>query len=216
MVSFTGLHTGRHLTWPNAAPTGKAGERRNWAASRRTSCSTTRTSSRRCRRVSAAVFMNSGQACDAPTRMLVPQSACTTGDWRRPPAEGDDGRRSAQGRHQGGTAGQQAQFERVQELSRRASTKARQLVAGGDRPAEGLATGHFVSPTVFANVRNDMTIAQEEIFGPVLVDHPVQGRGGGHPHRQRHAVWPVGFRGPRVTSSGPAGSRPGSARAWST
>ena len=51
------------------------------------------------------------------------------------------------------------------------------LVTGGAEPPEGLDKGYFVKPTVFSDVRRDMTIAQEEIFGPVLVDHPLRHRG---------------------------------------
>jgi aldehyde dehydrogenase (NAD+) len=65
-----------------------------------------------------------------------------------------------------------AQYERVQGYIRKGIEEGATLVAGGPGRPEGLATGHYVRPTVFANVRNDMTIAREEIFGPVLVIIP--------------------------------------------
>ena len=65
-----------------------------------------------------------------------------------------------------------AQFERVQGYIRKGIEEGATLVAGGPGKPDGLATGHFAKPTIFANVRNDMAIAQEEIFGPVLVIIP--------------------------------------------
>ena len=61
-----------------------------------------------------------------------------------------------------------AQRERVRGYIRKGIEEGADLVTGGDEPPEGLDKGYFVRPTVFANVRSDMTIAQEEIFGPVL------------------------------------------------
>ena len=120
-----------------------------------------------------ACFMNSGQACAAPTRMLVPEhlheevvrlakastEATTVGD---PLAEGI----------KVGPLVSKAQFDRVQGYIRKGIEEGATLVAGGPGKPEGLAKGHFAKPTVFANVRTDMTIAQEEIFGPVLVIIP--------------------------------------------
>ena len=72
--------------------------------------------------------------------------------------------------------------------SRRGSRRARTLVTGGAEAPDGLDTGFFVKPTVFSNVTTDMTIAQEEIFGPVLVDHAVRHRRRSRRDRQRHRV----------------------------
>jgi len=120
-----------------------------------------------------ACFMNSGQACAAPTRMLVPRhlhdavvklakasaDATVVGD----PLQ--DGVKV-------GPLVSKAQFERVQGYIAKGLAEGATLVAGGLGKPEGLATGHFARPTIFANVRSDMTIAQEEIFGPVLVIIP--------------------------------------------
>jgi aldehyde dehydrogenase (NAD+) len=67
-----------------------------------------------------------------------------------------------------GPVASQAQFEKVQGLIKKGIQEGAQLVTGGPGRPDGLAKGCFVKPTVFANVRNDMTIAREEIFGPVL------------------------------------------------
>jgi aldehyde dehydrogenase (NAD+) len=119
-------------------------------------------------------FGNSGQSCNAPTRMLVPRSkhdeaiavARTTaegvvvGDPR-----GDDTTM--------GPLSSKTQFDKVQRLIRAGVDDGATLVCGG--PDAALAKGYFVKPTVFANVKNDMTIAREEIFGPVLSILPYDG-----------------------------------------
>ena len=120
-----------------------------------------------------ACFMNSGQACAAPTRMLVPRhlheeavrlakasaEATTIGDPLK------DGIKV-------GPLVSKAQFDRVQGYIRKGIEEGATLVAGGPGKPEGVTTGHFARPTIFANVRADMAIAQEEIFGPVLVIIP--------------------------------------------
>ena len=102
--------------------------------------------------------------------------------------------------------------------ARRSSTRSRRLigkgidegatlVAGGAGRPDGVSTAATTcKPTVFADVRNDMTIAREEIFGPVLVDHPLRQRRRGGRHRQRHALRPVGLRVRRATWSARGGS----------
>ena len=62
----------------------------------------------------------------------------------------------------------QKQYERVQSYIRKGIEEGAEVLAGGEGHPDGLDAGFFVKPTVFANVKNDMTIAQEEIFGPVL------------------------------------------------
>ncbi|MFO1502603.1 MAG: aldehyde dehydrogenase family protein [Steroidobacteraceae bacterium] len=120
-----------------------------------------------------AVFMNSGQACAAPTRMLVPQRLHDeVVRLARASAEGTTVGDPLQDGIKVGPLVNKAQFERVQGYIRKGIDEGATLVAGGPGRPEGLATGHFVRPTVFANVRNDMTIAREEIFGPVLVIIP--------------------------------------------
>ncbi len=120
-----------------------------------------------------ACFMNSGQACACPSRMLVPQHLH------------DEVVRLAKASAEGTTVGDplkdgikvgplvsKAQFERVQGYIKKGIDEGATLVAGGLGKPEGVDAGYFVKPTVFANVRNDMAIAQEEIFGPVLVIIP--------------------------------------------
>ena len=120
-----------------------------------------------------ACFMNSGQACAAPTRMLVPQhlhaevvrlakisaEATTVGDPLKAGIKV-------------GPLVSKAQFDRVQGYISKGIDAGADLVAGGLGKPEGLAVGHYARPTIFANVRSDMAIAQEEIFGPVLVIIP--------------------------------------------
>ncbi len=122
-----------------------------------------------------ASFLNSGQACACPSRMLVPrhlheevvrlarETAATVkvGD---PLAEG-----TAVGPLVSST-----QFDRVQKYIRKGIDEGATLVAGGEGRPDGLDRGYYVKPTVFANVRSDMVIAQEEIFGPVLVILPYE------------------------------------------
>ncbi|MFX1737725.1 aldehyde dehydrogenase family protein [Paraburkholderia sp. A1RI_3L] len=114
-------------------------------------------------------FNNSGQSCNAPTRMLVPAS--------RHDEAVEIARRAAAAHRVGpadapettmGPVVSDVQFERVQRLIAVGIEEGATLVAGGlGRPA-GLERGYYVQPTVFAHVRPDMTIAREEIFGPVL------------------------------------------------
>ncbi|OBA84031.1 aldehyde dehydrogenase [Mycobacterium sp. 1164966.3] len=111
---------------------------------------------------------NSGQSCNAPSRMLVPNSRMDEAiTLAREVAEqvtvgNPDDNRSI------GPVASKAQFEKVQRLIRTGIDEGATIVAGGpDRPV-GLDAGYYVKPTVFANVTNDMTIAREEIFGPVL------------------------------------------------
>jgi aldehyde dehydrogenase (NAD+) len=114
-------------------------------------------------------MMNSGQSCNAPTRMLVPESLhARAAEIAKTAAEsvvvGDPFK-------DGTTIGpvvSEIQWNKIQRLIRLGIDQGATLVAGGpDRP-EGLGRGYYVRPTVFAGVRNDMTIAREEIFGPVL------------------------------------------------
>jgi aldehyde dehydrogenase (NAD+) len=114
-------------------------------------------------------FMNSGQACAAGTRLLVPKSrldeikpriregmrALTVGDPADPKTAI-------------GPMVSQKQYERVESYIRKGIEEGAEVLVGGEGRPEGLEVGYFVKPTVFVNVRNDMAIAQEEIFGPVL------------------------------------------------
>jgi aldehyde dehydrogenase (NAD+) len=116
-----------------------------------------------------ACFRNSGQSCNAPTRMLVPRSrmaeAVATARQEAEAAKVGDPQREET------TVGplvSKAQFEKVQRLIKAGIKEGATLVTGGSGPPDGIRKGYFAKPTVFADVRNDMTIAREEIFGPVL------------------------------------------------
>src|ERR1700749_4869711 len=128
----------------------------------------------------ANMMPNSGQSCNAPSRMLVPK-------WRMDEAitiarevaeqvnvgSPDDTRAI-------GPVASRTQFEKVQRLIQRGVDEGATVVAGAPGRPAGLDKGYYVKPTVFGNVSNDMTIAREEIFGPVLcilgyddIDHAV-------------------------------------------
>jgi len=114
-------------------------------------------------------YLNSGQTCSAHTRMLVPreklaeaeQVAAAAAEKAAPGDPFEDGTRL-------GPLVSEAQQERVRGFIEKGQEEGAKLVAGGAEPPEGLETGYFVRPTVFSEVKPDMTIAQEEIFGPVL------------------------------------------------
>ncbi|MCW2295402.1 aldehyde dehydrogenase family protein [Rhodococcus erythropolis] len=115
------------------------------------------------------LMMNSGQACSAPSRMIAPRShreeviaaarkaaeAITVGDPQDDPVIGPVVNKN--------------QFERIQSYIGKGVDEGATLVAGGPGRPEGLTKGYYVRPTVFADVTKDMTVAKEEIFGPVLV-----------------------------------------------
>ncbi|OUL81691.1 aldehyde dehydrogenase family protein, partial [Paraburkholderia hospita] len=118
-------------------------------------------------------FGNSGQSCNAPTRMLVPAS--------RHDEAVDIARRAADAHRVGpadaadttmGPVVSDVQFGRVQRLIGIGIDEGAQLVAGGTGRPDGLTRGYYVKPTVFANVDPSMTIARDEIFGPVLAIMP--------------------------------------------
>src|SRR5690606_24914789 len=114
------------------------------------------------------VMVNSGQSCNAPTRMLVP--------GKRLPEVIEAAKAAAEritvgdpnGNFNLGPVVSKAQWDKVQGLIQKGIDEGATLVAGGPGKPEGVETGHFVKPTVFANVTPDMTIAKEEICGPVL------------------------------------------------
>jgi aldehyde dehydrogenase (NAD+) len=114
-------------------------------------------------------FNNSGQSCNAPTRMLVDRAIYDRAVEIA--AETAMKTRVASAHEPGGHIGpvvSQAQFDKIQRLIQTGIDEGARLVAGGLGRPEGLNRGYFVRPTVFADVHNDMTIAREEIFGPVL------------------------------------------------
>ena len=116
-----------------------------------------------------ACFVNTGQSCDAPTRMLVSRTrmAEAIAEAKRVAESARVGDPRNEETSIGPTAGK-AQFDKVQRLIAKGVEEGATLVAGGPGRPGGLDRGYFARPTVFADVRNDMTIAREEIFGPVL------------------------------------------------
>jgi len=116
----------------------------------------------------SVMMMNSGQSCNAPSRMLVPNSrkdeavavALAVAEQVK---VGDPDNKSAIG-----PVASKAQFDKVQGLIQKGIDEGATVVVGGPGRPVGLDTGYYVKPTVFADVKNDMTIAREEIFGPVL------------------------------------------------
>jgi aldehyde dehydrogenase (NAD+) len=116
-----------------------------------------------------ACFRNTGQSCDAPTRMLVLRSkvadASAIAKLEADAIKVGDPSSEATGI---GPLASKAQFEKVQRLINAGIEEGAKLIAGGAGRPEGISKGYFVKPTVFADVRNSMTIAREEIFGPVL------------------------------------------------
>jgi aldehyde dehydrogenase (NAD+) len=122
-----------------------------------------------------ACFRNTGQSCNAPTRMLVPRSLMNeAAAISQKTAEGIKvGDPFGEGTAMGPLASQ-AQFEKVQRLIERGIAEGATLVSGGLGRPDGLVKGYFARPTVFSNVRNEMTIAREEIFGPVLCIIPYE------------------------------------------
>ena len=114
-------------------------------------------------------FLNSGQTCSALTRMLVPRDRLEEAEQiaAKTVAGVKVGDPFAEGVHLGPLASA-AQRDRVQGYIQKGVDEGAKVVSGGTGAPEGLETGYYVRPTVFSDVRPDMTIAQEEIFGPVL------------------------------------------------
>jgi acyl-CoA reductase-like NAD-dependent aldehyde dehydrogenase len=115
-------------------------------------------------------FANSGQTCNALTRMLVPRSVA--GDAAKIAARAADAMVVGDPLEPGTQLGplvSDVQRERVRAYIRRGMDEGATVVAGGDDAPPASGDGYFVRPTVFADVTNDMTVAREEIFGPVLV-----------------------------------------------
>jgi aldehyde dehydrogenase (NAD+) len=117
----------------------------------------------------AHVFNNSGQSCNAPTRMIVPaakmkEAAAIAKAVAEKTKAGDP--KAADTNI--GPVVNRTQWDKIQALIKKGIDEGATLVAGGPGLPEGVNKGFYVRPTVFADVTNDMTIAREEIFGPVL------------------------------------------------
>jgi len=128
------------------------------------------------------VFVNSGQSCNAPTRMLVPASKLEQAEVLAKQAA--EKVRLGKATDENTTMGpvvSEVQYNKIRGLIHKGIDEGAKLVCGGlERPAD-LENGYFVEPTIFSNVTNDMTIAREEIFGPVFaimpydsVDHAIE------------------------------------------
>jgi aldehyde dehydrogenase (NAD+) len=120
-------------------------------------------------------FRNTGQSCNSPTRMLVPREKIAIADSIA--KQSADATRVGDPHDEAtvlGPLASRAQFEKVQKLIQKGIEEGARLVAGGPGRPDGLTKGFFVRPTVFSGVRNDMTIAREEIFGPVLCIIPYE------------------------------------------
>ncbi len=122
-----------------------------------------------------SVMNNSGQSCNAPTRMLVPAAkhdeALTIAAAAAEKVKVGDP--FAEGTKIGPVVSE-VQFNKIQDLIQKGIDEGAQLVAGGTGRPEGLNKGYYVRPTIFGNVTNDMTIAREEVFGPVLTILPYE------------------------------------------
>jgi aldehyde dehydrogenase (NAD+) len=120
-------------------------------------------------------FTNSGQSCNAPTRMLVPASrqAEAIAIAKAAAEKMKVGDPFGEGVKLGPVVSE-VQFNKIQGLIQQGIDEGAQLVTGGVGRPEGLGTGFYVKPTVFAGVKNSMTIAREEIFGPVLAILPYE------------------------------------------
>lgn len=114
-------------------------------------------------------FGNSGQSCNAPTRMLVPKARMGEAieSAKAAAAKAVVGDPNSEGTSLGPVVSE-LQFNKINALIEAGIKEGAELIAGGPGRPDGLDKGYFIKPTVFANVTNDMTIAREEVFGPVL------------------------------------------------
>ena len=114
-------------------------------------------------------YLNSGQTCSALTRMVVPRSRLAEiEDIAVATAAGFMPADPITGASLLGPLVSAAQQQRVRDYINKGIDEGARIICGGVTPPEGLEQGYYVTPTIFSDVRNDMTIAQEEIFGPVL------------------------------------------------
>jgi len=118
-------------------------------------------------------FNNTGQSCNAPTRMLVEESIYSKAleIAKTTAAKVSVGDPAENGRHLGPLVSQ-TQFDKVQGLIQVAIDEGAEVLTGGPGKPEGFETGYYVRPTIFSGVNNQMTIAREEVFGPVLAIIP--------------------------------------------
>ncbi|MBN7798140.1 aldehyde dehydrogenase family protein [Parahaliea mediterranea] len=116
------------------------------------------------------MYVNTGQSCNAPSRMLVPRAKLEQAEAiARAATEKVVVGNPASDETTMGPVVSELQFNKIQDLIQKGIDEGAKLVVGGTGRPEGLEKGYFVKPTVFSGVNNEMTIAREEIFGPVLV-----------------------------------------------
>ncbi len=168
MVSFTGSTRAGVLVAQNAAPTVKRVAQELGGKSANIICDD-ETFEKAVASGASDMFENTGQSCDAPSRMLVPRHRMdeAAAIAARVAAEIRVGNPREEGTAVGPVVSD-VQWEKIQDLVQSGIDEGATLVAGGTGRPEGLDKGYYVKPTVFANVTNDMRIAREEIFGPVL------------------------------------------------
>ena len=173
MVSFTGSTRAGVLVAQNAAPTVKrvAQELGGKSANILLDDADFETA---VRGGTEEVFDNTGQSCNAPTRMLVPRERMDEAAAIAAKVAGDPRDEATEI----GPLVSEVQWNKVQALIQQGIDEGARLVAGGTGKPEGLDKGYFVRPTVFADVDNGMTIAREEIFGPVLANDTPYGLSG--------------------------------------
>ena len=114
------------------------------------------------------VMQNSGQSCNAPTRMLVPTARMAEAIVIAKEAAESTTVGDPNGNAQMGPVVNKTQWDKIQRLIKAGIDEGATLVTGGVGRPDGLDKGYYVKPTVFANVTNEMTVAKEEIFGPVV------------------------------------------------
>ncbi len=172
MVSFTGSTRAGTSVSQNAAPTVKrvalelGGKSANLLFADADLETAVRISVEGC-------FSNSGQSCDAPTRLLVERSVYdeVVALAKQSADETEVGDPQKEGDHIGPVVSQ-LQYDRIQAHIEAGLKDGNKLIAGGPGKPEGLETGYYVRPTIFADVTNDMHVAREEIFGPALAILP--------------------------------------------
>ena len=122
-----------------------------------------------------SVCVNAGQSCNAPTRMLLPRARYEEAvAIAKAAAEKVVVGNPREANVTYGPVASEAQWNKIQRLIETALKEGARLVTGGPGKPEGLNVGYYVRPTIFADVTNDMTIAREEVFGPVLVLIPYE------------------------------------------
>jgi len=168
MVSFTGSTRGGISVAQNAAPTVKRVAQELGGKSANIILEDA-DFERQVAKGASNCFDNSGQSCNAPTRMLVPaarldEAASIAAKRAESTTVGDPQDENTRM----GPVVSEAQWNKIQSLIQQGIDEGATLVSGGTGRPDGLEKGYYVKPTVFSNVNNEMTIAREEIFGPVL------------------------------------------------